>query len=225
MLFLLVPCTSALVNCTPPSADLLTTYGAPRYFPFPPFRVVLETKPGSCDLGAPAFEGGHPTTLEVRRKHCASFERGGEMMPEPFVVQVIASFLAHCPWASRSCYALDLGGNLGLHTAYMAALGAEVDVVEPAIDLAATIRSTVRANCWTGRVRVHNNGITALPAEDGTTIMFKGGWRLDDRAAKRRRRHQMKLVSVQRFLRGKTVDLLKIDIDNSAIEIELIVAL
>jgi len=35
----------------------------------------------------------------------------------------------------------------------------------------------------------------------------------------------MTLVSLQHFLRGRRLDLLKIDIDNSAIEVELIVAL
>mmetsp|Transcript_21010 Transcript_21010/g.56569 ORF Transcript_21010/g.56569 Transcript_21010/m.56569 type:complete len:101 (+) Transcript_21010:122-424(+) len=42
---------------------------------------------------------------------------------------------------------------------------------------------------------------------------------------KRRRRHSITLVSLQHFLRGRRLDLLKIDIDNSAIEVELIVAL
>eukprot|EP00966_Prymnesium_polylepis_P096242 2230014-Prymnesium_polylepis.1 len=157
-------------RCTGARADMQLTYAAPRYFPFPPFRIVLETKPGECNLGAPSHNisnANRPTTREGRQQVCASFERGGEMMPEPFVVQVIASFLAHCPTSADGCYALDLGGNLGIHTAYMAALGAEVDVVEPSNDLAKTIQATMRANCWAKRVHVHHNGITAREPEDG----------------------------------------------------------
>ena len=87
------------------------------------------------------------------------FQKGELMMPEPFVVQAIASFLSHCATASKAdCYAVDIGGNLGIHTAYMASLGAEVAVVEPAKDLALTINRTMQVNCFSHRVRLFKAG-------------------------------------------------------------------
>ena len=141
------------------------------------------------------------------------------------MAQVITSFLGGCLSSEQRCHAVDLGGNLGIHTSYMAALGAEVDVVEPQADLAASIRRTALANCWQGRVRVHHGGITANEKQDGEIINFNGGWRLDDVRKERQRVQSMKLYAVQKLLRGRSIDLLKIDIDNSDIEEQLIVAL
>ena len=159
---------------------------------------------------------------------CSAFTRGDLMMPEPFVVQAIASFLTRCRVASTPCHAVDVGGNLGIHSAYMASLGASLDVVEPQSDLAAAIRRTMAANCWTAaKVRVRNRGITADDAADGATIPFGGGWRLDDRGmqAKRDQPSEMRLISLAKLLRGRTVDFLKVDIDNSKVEEDLMVAL
>lgn len=190
-------------------------YPAPRYFPFPPFVVVLETSKGRCDLA-----GGPP--------NCAAFSAGTLMMPEPFVVQTIASFLAHCLHvgsAGNGCYAVDVGGNLGIHTAYMAALGAQVDVIEPSADLASSIAATTRANCWESRIRVHAKAISGDVRSAGKALFFEGGWRLDDRGAKRRRKHMTTLIPLQTFLRGgRRVDLLKIDIDSSRVEASLMTA-
>ena len=147
------------------------------------------------------------------------------MMPEPFVVQAIASTLAHCPFATTGCYAVDIGGNLGIHTAYMASLGAELDVVEAAADLAPVIERTMRLNCWADRVRVHKNAITANASNDGVPFYFRGGWRLDDRGAKNRRQHPITQIAIQRFLKNRRVDLIKIDIDNGLMETSLIVAI
>lgn len=149
------------------------------------------------------------------------------MMPEPFVVQTIASFLARCSVENARCHAVDIGGNLGLHTAYMAALGATVDVVEPQSDLAAAIVRTAATNCWQDTVTVHNRGITANETQHGAVVPFGGGWRLDDRGSKKettRMRQEMILISLQSLLRGRTVHMLKIDIDNSAIEEQLLLA-
>ena len=157
--------------CTAPERGF--AYEAPRYFPFPSFRVVLETKRGRCNLASP------PGKSRARKTHCAAFSRGDEMMPEPFVVQTIASFLApRCldperwdlsTWdpSEPRCSAVDLGGNLGIHSMYMASLGATVDVVEPSADLAASIRRSARANCWEKRVKVHAKGITSNDTLDG----------------------------------------------------------
>ena len=144
-------------------------------------------------------------------------------MPEPFIVQTIASFLAHCPFIRDRCYAVDIGGNLGIHTAYMASLGADVDAIEPAVDLARVAGTTMRLNCWQDRVRIFNNFITADPNADGRKHFFQGGWRLDDRGAKNRRKHNISTVAVQHFL-SRRIDLLKLDIDNSPMEALLLAA-
>ena len=202
---------------------LQRAYFAPRYFPFPRFRVVLETSPGRCDLVVSSPKAG----ARQRRRACAAFEAGNMMMPEPFVVRAISSVLAGCSSSMRRrrCRVVDLGGNLGLHAAYAAALGAHVDVVEPAADLADTINQTVIANCWQDRVNVHANAITATEADDGKRVEFKGGWRLDDRGKQRVRPHDVTMLAVQRLLRGRRVDLLKLDIDNSAIEQSIVIEL
>ena len=184
--------------CSHNSADASFAYPAPRYYPFPPFLQVLETVRGRCDLaGGPSY--------------CRNFSAGTLMMPEPFVVQAIASTLAHCPFATTGCYAVDIGGNLGIHTAYMASLGAELDVVEAAADLAPVIERTMRLNCWADRVRVHKNAITANASNDGVPFYFRGGWRLDDRGAKNRRQHPITQIAIQRFLKNRRVDLIKIE--------------
>ena len=203
------------------------TYPAPRYFPCPPFVVSLETEGGRCNLGSPPVDSstGRVFTLVERQQRCADFSRGSGPFPEPFVAQVITSVLGDCPATRRRCRAVDLGGNLGIHTSYMASLGAVVDVFEPQADLAASIRRTAWANCWEDRVRAHHAGVTADEAADGSVLHFKGGWRLDDTSMDRRRAENVSLVAVQRLLRGQEVDLLKIDIDNSALEEQLLVAL
>ena len=211
-----VPATFAPTNCT---AGSPLSYAAPRYFPFPPFRVVLETAAGTCDLASPVG-----TDAAKRHEYCAAFERGDLMMPEPFVVQAIGSFLGHCPSAATPCRFIDIGGNLGIHTAFMASLGAYGDAVEPQAEMAAAIKATMDANCWGGKVRVHNKGITPNDEESGKKVEFGGGWRLADRAMKHRQAEQMELLAIQPLLRGRRVDFLKIDIDNSVIEAQLLVA-
>ena len=202
---------------------LKRAYAAPRYWPFPPFSVVLETSPGRCDLAVASPKA----SAHQRRKTCAAFTAGEMMMPEPFVVRAIGSVLSGCDSRSRPrpCRVVDLGGNLGLHAAYAASLGATVDVVEPSADLAATIVETARANCWQSRMRVHSNAVTAHEAEDGRHVVFKGGWRLDDRGKQRARASNVTLLAVHRLLRGRPIDLLKIDIDNAAIETQIVVEL
>ena len=202
-----VPPVSSCTNATGPDAAL--SYAAPRHFPFPPFRQILETAHGRCDLA-----GGAP--------NCAKFSRGELMMPEPFVVQAIASVLGHCPYASRRCYAIDVGGNLGIHSAYMASLGARVDVVEAAVDLAGVAERTAHLNCWGARVRVLNRAISV--AADGKKFYFQGGWRLDDRGATHRRKHEVTQLDLPKLISGRRVDLIKIDIDNARMETALIAA-
>ena len=147
------------------------------------------------------------------------------MMPEPFVVQAIASSLGHCPsWSVRPCRAVDLGGNLGIHTAYMASLGAFVDVIEPQKEMAENILSTVRANCWSHRVAVRHAAISAREEEEGSELRFPGGWRLDDRRMRRRKAETVPVATVQKLLRGRRIELLKIDIDNSLVESALLAA-
>ena len=238
--------SSSIVACKAPPADVALTYAAPRYFPFPPFRIALETKPGLCDLGAPAFNftprvvsGNRKMTVPLltraeRLTYCKAFEKarvprtGNQhttLMPEPFIVQVISSTLGHCPYCDGCCHAIDIGANVGYHASYMAALGASVDAVEASTDMAAALKTTVRANCWDSRVRVLLNAITADEDAHGKSIEFQGGWRRDDPTMERRQRHSVELFAIQKLLQGRRVHLLKIDIDNSEVELQLLLVL
>ena len=217
-----------MISCYNSSTPL--AYPAPAYFPCPSFGVVLETENGECDLAAPLHHENTQIRLTKaeRQTYCSSFSRGDLMLPEPFVVQAIAAILAPClsrP-AHTACQAVDLGGNLGVHTAYMASLNAIVDVVEPQRDLADSIARTILANCWERRVRVHRAGITDNELSNGSVVQFKGGWRLDDRrSVVQRGAVSIELVSIHSLLRHRRVELLKIDIDNSALETGVMVEL
>lgn len=158
--------------CDAPERKL--SYRAPQFYPYPPYSVVLETAPGACDLAAPYNE-----EPQKRATWCKAFTEARLPQPEPFVAQAVASALAHCPFTAAigaaPCDVVDIGGNLGLVTAMMASLGANVQTVEPSKDLAHAIKQTVAANCWQDRVTVHQKGITADSAADGSTVHFNGG--------------------------------------------------
>jgi len=135
-------------------------------------------------------------------------------MPEPYVVQPIAAALGHCATAMSPCHAIDLGGNVGIHAAYMASLGAFLDVVEPQTDLAAAIQRTMTVNCWSHRVIVHNAAVSPDIQDHGRKFRLRAGWRLEDTGLKVSRNFEVPFVSLPKLLTGRIIDLIKIDIDS-----------
>ena len=95
--------------CSPPESAASLAYSAPQTFPFPPWRIVLERTPGTCDLyGSPRI--------------CRDFSNGAHFEPEWHVREAIASLLLECH--RRPCHAMDIGMSTGYFTAAMASLGA-----------------------------------------------------------------------------------------------------
>ena len=71
--------------------------------------------------------------------------------PEPETVEVLTSSLLGC--RSRDCLYVDIGCNLGYLAAAAAALGADVDCYEPAPYFVHAMKETIRLNGF-GRVNV-----------------------------------------------------------------------
>ena len=100
----------------------------PKRFPFPPIRLVMEMRPGTCDLyGKPEF--------------CQLFSQDKHFEPEYHIKEVIASFLDGCH--ARPCAAVEFGANNGWFTAYMLSLGATVLALEPQADMAQAVSRTI----------------------------------------------------------------------------------
>ena len=217
-------CVTRAVAAACTSEERSRSYPVPQSFIFPPFRAVLERTRGSCDH---IIASQRSVDAATRQAACSNFSAGMLGQPEPFVTQAIASFLYHCQSRSgkNRCHAADFGGNLGLVTAHMVALGAEVVTVEPDRELARAISETVAANCWSASlVTVHNKLITANPADDGSMGVFRGGWRMDDPSIRRPRSSMVNIISIQRILGARRHwDFIKIDIDNHAVESALLV--
>ena len=71
---------AAASGCEPDPAAYALSYQAPPSWPFPPWRIVLETRPGTCNLyGSP----------EV----CRKFSSGDSYEPKFHVRDAIASVL------------------------------------------------------------------------------------------------------------------------------------
>jgi len=137
--------TTPLRRCGPQSL-FDRSYTLQARWPLPPFHLVMEQRPGTCDL-----------YLEPRTC-CAVAGDFSDSFIEGPVREAIAAFLSGCVFRPplRRCQSLDLGANNGWMTAYMLALGSDVVAVEPAADLAAALSDTIELNCWSQRARVIN---------------------------------------------------------------------
>ena len=181
------------------------SYQAPRHFPYPPWRLVLETEPGTCDLYGD-------------KRVCNDFSSGDHYEPEFMIRDVIASLLTGCDM--RKCRTVDIGMSTGYFTAAMASLGAHVASIEPSTDLTAAFHKTVELNCWHSRVNV-TRGYIGAEAEPGETKLLKGadvGKRgLSDQAGKRSiypaKGIQLPVIAVGELVKG-SLDFVKVDVDS-----------
>jgi len=205
-ILLALPRTTAA--CEPDPTAYALSYPAPRSWPFPPWRIVLETRPGTCNLyGSPAV--------------CRKFSSGDAYEPEFHVRDAIASVLLRClnvPADQRPCHTLDFGMNTGYFTAAMASLGAHVVAVEGAPDHVDAFEQTKRVNCWQHTVELHNAYLSLMkPIPKGRT--HKAGipmrpisWDFGEVLNV----SDVPLVDPHKFLfmAGGSWDLIKIDIDS-----------
>ena len=126
-------------------------------WPFPMFRMVLETVPGTCDLyGLPHF--------------CLRYEFGLWDEPERHVTEAIASVASTClfrPHHAR-CKSIDLGSSTGYFTMMMASLGSHVTAIDPQPDMLRYLKESASLNCWSDRVSVHHAMLTPDSKKHGT---------------------------------------------------------
>ena len=195
-------------QCKPPKALLDRSYAFREHYPIPAFRLVLERAKGTCDLQ----KIGHP-------EFCRALANGNFFEPEFHVREVFTSFLAGC--GLKDCYSIDLGSNTGYTAAYMAAMGSKVVAVEPQPFLAEALTESAKVNCWD--VEVKNGFITHDDAKKGTSINVGStvnGWRpvcwdVNPSVCLRRTGvNTLPLVGISDLVRGKKVDMVKVDIDS-----------
>ena len=190
----------------------------PQFFPFPPWRIVLEEEAGTCDM----FGGGNT---------CIDFSEGRLFEPEYHVREVVASFLYDC--CHRECYSIDIGSNIGYFAGAMAALGSSVVAIERQTDLLDSFAGTACINGWSNRVTALNAwiGIDAKPGEvREVNVNSDLGRPISAGAALTRRQEKiLPVLNIKDFVVGKSVDLIKIDIDSIEglllIELERLIAL
>jgi hypothetical protein len=189
--------------CKPPPQYASLSYASPVIFPFPPWRIVLERRPGTCDLyGSPRV--------------CRDFANGQHFEPEWHVREAIASLLLMCQ--SRPCNTLDIGMSTGYFTAAMASLGASVVAIERSRDMIDAFEKTKIVNCWADdRVRLVWGAI-GIDVEPGATFADRGrdlGRPLSNGWGERSRVHRsVPMVEFGSLVAGKELALIKMDIDS-----------
>mmetsp|Transcript_21640 Transcript_21640/g.45950 ORF Transcript_21640/g.45950 Transcript_21640/m.45950 type:complete len:155 (-) Transcript_21640:1217-1681(-) len=121
------------------------SYPLPPRWPFPgQIRLVMESRPGSCDL-----YGDSTVCCDITTQRVDDFV-------ERHTTEVLGAILTTCPQRTPPCRAADIGANNGWMSAFMLSLGAHVISVEPQADLVHALRETVILNCWANRSVVHN---------------------------------------------------------------------
>jgi FkbM family methyltransferase len=141
-----------------PKLDLQTLSYQVKRGNYPPIPMVLETKPGTCDL----FSKGW----------CEKFARNQQRLWEHDdpLLEIIRAKLNDC--IEKTCYAIDIGGNIGTMSSIMLQQGAHVTTYEPQGDLATAIKNTVTLNHWNDGSVVYHNAVVATPEEAGVTLNF-----------------------------------------------------
>ena len=120
------------------------SYALPPRWPVGSMQLVMEQRPGQCDL--------YPSPAVC----CNITGPLADVYIERHVREVLISFLAGCQKSGRRCRTVDLGANNGWFTGLMLALGAHVISVEPQSDLAEAIADSAQVNCWSDNSVVLN---------------------------------------------------------------------
>lgn len=146
---------------------------------------------------------------------CERFSAGELFEPEYHVREMIASFLYDC--RQRSCVAVDIGANIGYFAGAMASLGASVIALERQTDLIESFAATCCLNGWSQTVQTINAwvGVNSPPGHTMSVPDGDLGRPISAGAAlTRRQKKVLPVVNLKDLIGGKTIDLLKIDIDS-----------
>ena len=151
-------------------------YRLPARWPFGHMHLVMETRPGLCDLYASTVE-------------CCMATNASSGVYERHVDEALGSVLMSCKHRLRSgspCRSIDLGANNGWISLMMLQMGSAVVAVEPQSDLARAAAESAALNCWASRFRILNaracagsaNSFAACMKPASTDLMISQGWRL-----------------------------------------------
>eukprot|EP00900_Chrysochromulina_parva_P009406 jgi/Chrpa1/18467/Chrysochromulina_OHIO_Genome00001087-RA len=158
--------------------------------------------------------------------------------PEDDTAEVLSSLLEGCD--TRNCLYVDVGCNIGYFAMHAAALGAHVDCAEPTPFYVDAINTSIALNHFPeGQVKLRQVAITAAPAKpavprdgipyswrmvmqassasDPSELTFSSAYApCDIGLAEQRRLRNWKVptMPLEQLLRGRRVDLLKIDVDS-----------
>lgn len=176
------------------------SYSIEPRFPFPSYKMVLENVPGSCNLLA---------------GNCELFRTWQFHYPEPFVVEVVASFLLDC----TNCAFLDIGANIGYYSSLALSLGARVTTVEPQLALFTAFEETTCINGWSDRATRHY-GLLGLLKETSHVRNFSGGWSIATPTGRGNPSTDTPVVPFRTLFDQITCyDLIKLDVDSIEPEI------
>lgn len=180
-------------------------------FPLKPIPIVIETNTGVCMLGS------HLTKGTV----CENAIRGkSSWTPDPHVRDVITTVLLKCGFRSESdtCFAVDVGSNVGAHTLVMLQLGARVVAIEPQMDFCIATRTAAAASGWENRSHVVCGGLAGhqTDSQDAMLPVDATNWRYEGKLSEMPYKlDAVPLVALDRLIRSHSaVDFLKIDTDS-----------
>ena len=132
----------------------------------PPIPMVLETKPGACDLFSPGF------CTRFAQNHYPNAPIDAPLLK--MIIEATRGCGARQAY-NRPCYAIDVGANIGFVTATLLQQGATVEAYEPQGDLATALRRTVALNGWESRAAVTHAAIVTTAENAGKTLQLGGG--------------------------------------------------
>lgn len=157
----------------PTTPALARSYEAPRQYPFPPHRLVLESIPKTCDLFLPGPQ------------LCEEWTRGRSYEYESHNREVLASVLHDCQWrnavlsredgspyggagtSTAPCLVVDVGANIGMFSALALSMGAYTVSFEPQDVLVGAFRESIALNHWENRALAHSGYATFESARSG----------------------------------------------------------
>jgi FkbM family methyltransferase len=135
--------------------------------------------------------------------------------PEIETAEVLNAFLLNC----KNCRFVDIGCNMGLFALQAAALGANVQCYEPMPFYVEAIRlAAAHARLASGqRFDVHHRAVVPKPAPNRSFLSLTDTYRPCGVAVKDQRhmgRNLVEAVAIGSIVDGRTIALLKVDIDS-----------